>query len=96
MATSTGGENPGVPRIVRAYCESPYTVNFGQSRSCRKHAAGIFINLTDEQKKQCQKAQKAVQAIRRQARGKFLALLTPEQKKQVAGPRKPNAKKKKT
>ena len=57
-------------------------------------ALNAALALTDEQKKQYQEAQKAVQAIRAEARGKFVALLTPEQKKQIAPKRKPKAKKK--
>jgi Spy/CpxP family protein refolding chaperone len=66
-----------------------------------REAVSAAIDLTDEQKQAYKKAQKAVAAIRKEARGKFLAVLTPEQRKKLSGPRKragnkkknPNAKK---
>ena len=58
-------------------------------------AVDAALNLTDEQKQAYKKAQKAVAAIRKEARDKFLAVLTPEQRQKLRGPRKGTGNKKK-
>ncbi len=57
-----------------------------------QQAMAAALNLTDEQKQ----VQKEQRALRREARQKFLALLTPEQKQKahIGGKRKGHAKKK--
>lgn len=58
-------------------------------------ALDAALKLTGEQKKQFREAQQAVRAIRREAREKFTAVLTPEQRKQLPGQRRATDKKKK-
>jgi hypothetical protein len=60
-----------------------------------KEAVDAAVNMTDEQKKQMAEVQKELGAIRKEAGQKFLALLTPEQKK-LARPARKGGKKKKT
>lgn len=57
-------------------------------RKAAKQAIDEALKLTDEQKKQMAEVQAQVSTLRKEAREKFVALLTPQQKEQMRSARK--------